>query len=97
MQTVSDALLKQIAEVASEKEEPLTMAQVAAVLAAREAILDGDPLGTIRQGPAGEIAVRVNDNGLHLWRVTCQDGNQYNDLQPSMHAEWKVIQGGKEA
>jgi hypothetical protein len=95
MESVSQALLDQIAEVASEREEPITAAQVAAVLAAREAILDGDPVGTIRQGPAGEIAVRVNDNGLHLWRVNCPDGSQYNDLQPSMHAEWKIIQGGK--
>ena len=89
MESVNPALLQQIADVASEPDEaPLTAAQVGAVLAAREAILDGDPVGTIKRGPDGEIAVRVNDNGLHLWRVTVPDGTLYNDLQPSL--PWPV-------
>jgi hypothetical protein len=84
MESVSQPLLKQIADVASEAGEPLTANQVAAVLAAREAILDGDPVGTVRKGPEGEIAVRVNDNGLHMWRVMCLDATFYNDLQPTL-------------
>jgi hypothetical protein len=95
MRSLPDALLEQIAKVASEKDEPLTKAQVAAVLAAREAIIDGDPVGTIRQGLEGEIAVRVNDQGVHIWRVTCPDGTIYNNLEPTMNGDWKVIKQGE--
>lgn len=94
MRSLSDAMLTQIAKVASEKEEPLTPAQVAAVLAAREAILDGDPVGTVKQGPAGEIAVRVNDEGMHIWRVSCPDGTIYNNLEPTMFGDWVTIKEG---
>jgi hypothetical protein len=84
MESLSQALLDQIASVASEKDEPITANQVAAVLSARESILDGAPVGTVLRGPEGEIATRVNDKGLHLWRVVCPDGTLYNDLQPTL-------------
>jgi hypothetical protein len=95
MRSLSDAMLMQIAKVASEEGEELTMAQVAAVLSAREAIIDGDPIGTIRQGAQGEIAIRVNDQGMHIWRVTCPDGTLYNNLEPTMNGDWKVIKQGE--
>jgi hypothetical protein len=95
MRSLPEAMLRQIAKVASEEGEELTMAQVAAVLAAREAIIDGDPIGTIRQGTQGEIAVRVDDQGMHIWRVTCPDGTLYNNLEPTMNGDWKVIKQGE--
>jgi hypothetical protein len=93
MESLPQAMLQQIAEVASEPDEaPLTENQVAAVLAAREAILDGAPIGTIMKGENGEIAVRVNDAGFHMWRVTCTDGTFYNDTQPNLPAEaWTKV------
>jgi hypothetical protein len=80
-----DHILAQIAKVASEADETITVNQVAAVLAAYKAIHEGDPLGTIRKDPdTGAIAIRVTDNGLHLWRITPPDEPVYNDLQPTL-------------
>jgi hypothetical protein len=87
-----EAALNQIAQVASEADAPVTANQVAAVLSAYCAILDGDPVGTIRRNPdTGELAVRVNADGLHLWRVSHPQGGQYNDLQPTL--PWPTIAG----
>lgn len=92
MESLSPMMLQQIADVASEPDEaPLTQAQVAAVLAAHQAILEGDPVGTIKKGPGNEIAVRVNDQGLHMWRVTCPDGTFYNNTEPSLPSEWVAV------
>lgn len=78
-------VLDQIANVASEEGEPITTNQVAAVLAAYNNVRTGDEPGTIRRDEETKAtAVRVNDNGLHLWRVTEADGTQYNDLQPTL-------------
>lgn len=82
--------LDQIAQVASEEREPITSNQVAAVLAAYANIMGGDQVGTIRRNPEnGAIAMRVSDNGLHMWRVSVPDGEQYNDLQPTL--DWPVL------
>lgn len=89
MDAMNNALLQQIADVASEADEPLTAAQVAAVFAAREAVVGGDPVGTIKRGPAGEIAMRVESDGMLIWRVTVPDGTQYNDTQPTL--PWPAI------
>jgi len=90
MESLPDAMLTQIAELASEPEEtPLTNAQVAAILSAREAIIDGDPVGTVKKGPENQIAVRVNDAGFHMWRVTCTDGTFYNDTTPRL--DWPEV------
>jgi hypothetical protein len=85
-----DKVLEQIAQVASESEFPITTNQVAAVFTAYKNITGGDPLGTIRKNPeTGEIAHRVNSEGLHLWRVSHPDGTQYNDLQPTL--DWPEV------
>ncbi len=84
--------LEQIAQVASEADEPITSNQVAAVLAAYANILGGDDVGTIRRDPeTGAIAMRVSDNGLLMWRVAVPNGEQYNDLQPTL--DWPVMSG----
>lgn len=82
----TDETLEQIAQIASEQDEPLTRNQVAAVLAAYKNILEGDAIGTLRRNPAnGDLAMRVVDNGLHLWRVMPANGDPiYNDLQPTL-------------
>ena len=83
--------LDQIATVASEAGEPLSSNQVAAVLAAYANILGGDPIGTVRRDPdSGAMAMRVNVDGLHLWRVAVPNGEQYNDLQPTL--PWPILQ-----
>ena len=90
--SLEPAVLQQIAEVASEMDQPITAAQVGAVFAARQAILEGDALGTVMKGQDGEIAVRVNDNGLHMWRVTCTDGTIYNNTEPKLPADiWTKV------
>jgi hypothetical protein len=87
----ADAALEQIAKVASEADESLTVNQVAAVLAAYNNVMAGDPVGTLRRDPeTGAIAMRANVDGLHMWRVSSPDGNQYNDLQPTLNG-WDKI------
>jgi hypothetical protein len=85
------AVLDQIAQVASESDEPITANQVAAVLAAYRAVYEGDELGTIRRDPdTGSLAHRISIDGLHKWLVSAPDGSQYYDLQPTL--DWPVIQ-----
>lgn len=84
--------LGQIAKVASEADAPISPSQVAAVLAAYRDIIGGDPVGTMRRDPeTGAIALRTNVDGLHLWRVSHPQGEQYNDLQPTL--PWPTIAG----
>lgn len=68
-------------------------ATVAAVLAAWNAIKEGSPLGTIVTDPSGSVAVRVSDNGVHMWRVTAADGSTWSDMQPTL-AGWTVVKEG---
>jgi hypothetical protein len=80
------ALLERVAKVVGD----VTAEQVGAIMAAYWAIFDGDPVGTIRRDPdTGAVAVRVEDNGMNLWRVNGPDGEQYNDLQPTL--PWPVL------
>lgn len=90
---VEPKVLEQIAQVATDPDEKcpncshpitLTVAQTGAVLAARDAIVGGAPPGAVLKGPNGEIAHRVNDKGVHVWRVSCIDGTEYNDTQPTL-------------
>lgn len=82
---LEDATLEQIAQVASEADVPLTKNQAAAVIAAYHNVLDGDPVGTMRKDPeTGAVALKVIDNGLMIWRISCKDGTFYNDTQPTL-------------
>jgi hypothetical protein len=84
--------LEQIAQVASEADEPITANQAAAVLSAFKNIVGGDPAGTMRRDPeTGAMALRVNDNGLMMWRVSVPStGEQYNDTQPTL--PWPILE-----
>ena len=86
----SDATIEQIAQVASEADTPITTAQVSAVIAAYHNVTSGDPVGTMRHNPeSGAIAIRVNQEGLILWRVSDPNGDFYNDLQPTL--DWPEV------
>lgn len=64
---------------------------VRAVLAALEVVRDGLPVGTIVQDPeTSALAVRVSENGVHLWKVTALDGGEWRDMQPTLSG-WKVL------
>jgi hypothetical protein len=87
--------LEQIAQVASEVDRPerapYTGADVANILAAYVNVMEGDPVGTILRNPeTGAVAVRAVVDGLHIWRVSAPDGDQYNDLQPRLEG-WEKI------
>lgn len=70
--------------------DTVTEAQIDAMLAAQEAIVDGSAVGTVvRDKDSGKVAHRVMVNGIAQWRVSGADGEQYNDLQPTL--PWDVI------
>jgi len=64
--------------------------QVEQVLTTWRSVTTGEPVGTIRRGPNGEVAHRVATDGVVLWRVTQTDGDQYNDMAPTL-PEWELI------
>lgn len=77
--------LEMIANLASEESEAITPNQVAAVIAAYHAMQEGDPLGAIRRDPqTGAVALRVEENGFHLWRINAPNGEHWNDTQPTL-------------
>jgi hypothetical protein len=86
-------VLERIAHVASEPdaEKPYGPGDVAAILAAYVNVMEGDPVGTLLKRPTdGAIAVRAVVDGLHIWRCSAPDGNQWNDLQPTLEGWVKV-------
>ena len=66
---------------------------VTAVINAWNLVKDGDTPGTIVSGPEGQIAVRVSDSGVHLWKVTAADGSTWTETQPTLPG-WTVIKEG---
>lgn len=70
--------------------DDVTPDQIRAVLGAWNAAREGDPVGMVRREPeTGAVAHRVDADGLHLWRVSLPNGEQYNDMQPVLN--WPVI------
>lgn len=64
--------------------------QVSAVLETWNAVLQGDPLGTVRLDTAsGQIGHRVSIDGVHMWRISAPDGGQWTDMQPTL--PWTVV------
>lgn len=64
--------------------------QIRAVLAALNTTKDGLPVGTALQDPAsGNIAVRISQDGLEMWRVVSLDGGVWNDMEPTL--PWKNV------
>ena len=85
MSSPNDELTAAIAERSG-----LDAEQVAAVLGAWQDALAGDPVGTIRRHRDGSVAHRVATDGIVMWRVSRPDGEQFNDMQPTL-SEWVVV------
>lgn len=69
----------------------VTEEQVRMVLEAVDRVTNGRAVGTLLSDPAsGAIALRVEDNGVQLWRVTAPDGSTWSDMQPDL-AGWDTI------
>lgn len=85
MPDYNDALAEQIATQIPD----LDASQVAVVLQTWRDVLDGDPVGTVRASGDGRVAHRVTTDGIYLWRVTNVNGDQYNDMQPTL--AWPAI------
>lgn len=76
--------------IAAHLGDTVTADQVSEVLAALNAVRDGDPAGMVRRDPVtGKVAHRVTANGVAQWRVSAPDGEQYNDLQATL--QWPPI------
>lgn len=58
--------------------------QILTVIAAINHASTGDPVGTVRLGPAGELAQRINLNGVDQWQITKPDGARWYDLEPTL-------------
>lgn len=69
----------------------ITEEQISLVLGAWNEVQQGAPLGTILRDPeTGALAHRVAQDGRHLWRVSAVNGDQWNDLQPTLPG-WEVL------
>lgn len=80
------AISKQLGEEVS-----VTTEQIASVLTTWNAIIQGDPPGTVRSDPdTGAVAHRIVKDGVHQWHVTAADGGSWFDMQPSMPG-WTVL------
>ena len=65
--------------------------QAAAVLAAVAEVQAGEPLDTVRKDPdSGELAHRISLNGVHLWRISKSNGEQWFDKTPTLPA-WTLL------
>lgn len=74
----------------------LSPEQVHTVLAALVTIKEGDPVGTVRRDTdTGKVAHRVLSYGVAQWRISGPDGEQYNDLQPTL--AWPTIYSPEES
>ena len=69
----------------------LTAGQVRNVLSALNAIREGEPVGKVLRDPqTGMVAHQVSYLGVNQWRMSGPDGEQHNDLQPSLPG-WDVL------
>lgn len=67
--------------------------QILTVIAAINHASTGDPVGTVRLGPNGELAQRINLNGVDQWQITKPTtGEQWFDFAPTL--DWQLISGG---
>jgi hypothetical protein len=64
---------------------------VTSFLAALNSVRAGDPLGRVCRSPrSGEVAHRVNDGGLHRWRISPPDAPIYTNDEPNLPG-WDII------
>lgn len=97
MTALPDAVISGIAAQLTEDYPGLTGATLTDVVRSVMAKVDaavaltsgGDPVGTIRRSDAGDIATRVVDGGVPMWRVSHADGTTTTDMQPTL--SWTAI------
>lgn len=83
----SEAVVERINGVT---DSSVTPEQIRAVLAALNHTNAGSPVGVVLQDPAsGNIAVRISQDGLEMWRIIALDGGVWNDMEPTL--PWKTI------
>lgn len=69
----------------------VSAANVRAVFAALESVLEGAPVGTLCQDPeTGAVALRVKEDGVLLWKVSAVNGAEWRDMQPTLEG-WTVL------
>lgn len=80
-----------VRSVSDQLRESVTEEQVKMVLEAVERVQAGDPVGTVLEEPGtGNIAVRVSESGVLVWRVTGLDGSVSADTQGTLPG-WTVL------
>jgi hypothetical protein len=78
----TDAVIERINGIT---DSDITPEQIRAVLAALNTTKAGLPVGTALQDPAsGNVAVRISQDGLEMWRVISLDGGVWNDMEPTL-------------
>lgn len=73
-----------------EKAQRLAEQLVNRAIVAYTAIYEGEELGTVRRSATGDIAQRVDVDGLHQWQVMYAKGGFGFDKRPSL-PDWEDI------
>ena len=77
--------------VTAQVKEHVTEDQVKMILEAVERVQSGDPVGTVLEEPGtGNVAVRVSDSGVLVWRDTGLDGSVSVDTQGTLPG-WNLL------
>ena len=86
----NDAVIAAIVKVVGD----MTEDQVRRVLAAREMVHSGSPVGTVMRDPkTGAVALRVTENGVGVWQVSTPAGDKWVDMQPTLNG-WTQLHDG---
>ncbi len=77
---------------ATDSEATLELAKqlVNRTIVAYQSVFDGEALGTTRMSPQGDVAKRVDVDGVIKWRVIYANGAIGFDLRPSL-PDWTLI------
>lgn len=85
-------ITEQLVTVVSAQLEDLSDAQVTQVLTALNFVYEGPPVGTIMQNTeTGEVAHRVTENGVIIWRVTGTNGEAWGAHPPVLPGNWTTL------
>ena len=86
----NDAVIAEIVKVVGD----MTEDQVRRVLAARDMVHSGSPVGTVMRDPkTGCVATRVTENGVAVWQVCAPAGDKWVDMQPTLNG-WTQLHDG---
>ncbi len=86
----NDAVIAAIVKVVGD----MTEDQVRRVLAARDMVHSGSPVGTVMRDPkTGCVALRVTEDGVAVWQVSAPAGDKWVDMQPTLNG-WTQLHDG---